>query len=59
LPHLVGRLAPHTLVRERAPAHERRQALDIVERRSSDLHGRTPFEKSVYALRREAAEAPE
>jgi len=38
LTHLVRRVAPHPLVRERAAAHERGQAIDVVESRRSNLH---------------------
>src|SRR5919109_193470 len=59
LSHLAGRGAADALMGERAAPHERGEALDVVERRSSNLHGGAPFRRGGYALRLRAAEAPE
>ena len=45
LPDLVLRGAAHALVGERAAAHELGEPCDVVERRSSNLHGEAPFGK--------------
>jgi hypothetical protein len=50
LPHLVGRGMPDALVHQCAAAHERREALDTLERRSSNLYA-TFSQKRVYGLR--------
>jgi hypothetical protein len=44
---LVLGCAANALVRERAAAHERGQACDVVERRSSNLHRKAPFGTGV------------